>query len=149
MNIYRYILFFFGTIGLLDSGYLYWARITGSDLSCSILEGCNQVAQSPYSVMFGVPLSLWGVLFYTFIIGATLLLIGEERTVVRRLLLFASIFGFLSSIYFVYVQASLIGAFCMYCIISAVSSTILFVTMLFYMRAIGLGKHLENSLESV
>jgi len=79
-----------------------------------------------------MPLSLLGLLFYSAILVLTLMLVAHERAFIRRLLFFITILGFLSSIYFLYVQAFLIGAFCIYCIVSAITSTILFLTMLAY-----------------
>ena len=53
-------------LGIADSTYLSYTALTGSSLACSIkgLDGCNVVAQSIYSHLFGIPLGVYGVIFY-------------------------------------------------------------------------------------
>lgn len=107
-------------IGLVDAFYLSYARYTSSDIACSLMGGCNIVAASPYSVVFGMPLAYLGVLFYFGMLGLLLLVWMRVRIQhVKNILLWFTAFGVFSSIYFIYVQGVLIKAFCMYCLISA------------------------------
>lgn len=124
-----------GVVGLIDSGYLFATRLSGNSLVCGVLDGCNVVAASPYSNLFGTPLSLWGVLFY---LGALALLVGFSflpLQVSRNLFLAWTFLGVVMSAYFVYVQAVLIQAFCTYCLLSAGASFLLFVFAVFLHRA--------------
>ncbi|PIT91249.1 vitamin K epoxide reductase [Candidatus Kaiserbacteria bacterium CG10_big_fil_rev_8_21_14_0_10_49_17] len=115
------------TFGIIDAGYLSWARFTGSSLSCNILNGCNVVAASPESVLFGImPLSYLGLLFYIGIFALGVLLLVQDAKLFRVLLVLATLGGFLASVYFTYLQAFVINAFCIYCLTSAVLSTLLF-----------------------
>lgn len=113
-------------IGFTDAAFLLAKRISGTPIPCFITSGCDTVSKSPYSVLFGVPLSAWGVLFYLGIGFLALLYMDTKNLVVARLIPVATTLGFLSSLYFMYVQKFLIGAFCVYCILSAVVSTVLF-----------------------
>jgi uncharacterized membrane protein len=116
----------FSIIGFLDALYLSYARYTSSDIACSLMDGCNVVAASEYAVMLGVPLAYAGVLFYIGMIVLLGLIWRRVHTkLVKDALLIFATFGALSSIYFIYVQAVLIGAFCMYCIISAIITFLL------------------------
>lgn len=117
----------FTLVGFADSSFLLAKRISGSPIPCFVTSGCDEVSKSPYSVMFGVPLSAWGVLFYLGIGFLALLYLDTKNLLVAKLIPIATALGFLSSLYFMYVQKFLIGAFCVYCILSAVVSTILFV----------------------
>ncbi len=76
--------------------------------------------------MFGVPLSAWGVMFYLVIGFLALLYMDTKNLLVAKLIPISTTLGFLSSAYFIYVQKFKIGAFCIYCILSAIISTLLF-----------------------
>jgi len=112
-------------LGLVDSGYLYVAYVTGSELSCGILDGCNAVAASPYSSLFGVPFSLLGIIFYSSVLLIGFGLFTKWALRAKKLFYIVAILGAVSSICFSCIQAFLIGAWCLYCIISAVITFIL------------------------
>ncbi|OHA79721.1 MAG: hypothetical protein A2747_00215 [Candidatus Yonathbacteria bacterium RIFCSPHIGHO2_01_FULL_44_41] len=114
-------------IGFTDSAFLLAKRISGAPIPCFITSGCDTVSKSPYSILFGVPLAAWGVIFYLGIGFLTLLYVDTKSLVVAKLIPVATALGFLSSAYFVYIQKFKIGAFCVYCILSALVSTLLFV----------------------
>lgn len=120
------ILAFFG---LADSAYLAQSALSGTSLLCNIqnLSGCNVVAASEYSRIFGIPLAIYGVVFYSVVfILAALELVLYNRPL-RRVLQVTSIIGVLSSLYFVFVQKFFIGAFCIYCSVSAVIALLILV----------------------
>lgn len=116
-------------LGIADAWYLANAAITGTALSCDLntqLSGCNIVAQSAYAQLFGVPLGVYGVIFYAgvFIVSAIYLLF-PYRTVFYMLCALA-VLGFLASLVFVYVQVFLIHAVCIYCLGSALIDVLIF-----------------------
>jgi uncharacterized membrane protein len=114
-------------LGLLDAAYLAETAMTGKELACDIngLEGCNAVAQSPYSHLFGLPLGVYGVAFYgLFLILAGLALARPARALERALALLSAI-GVVASAYFLYVQLALIKAVCLYCLASALIAVLL------------------------
>ena len=113
-------------VGFTDSAFLLAKRVSGAPIPCFITSGCDTVSKSPYSVMFGVPLAAWGVLFYLGIGFLALLYMDTKNLLIAKLIPIATTLGFLSSAYFIYVQKFLIKAFCIYCILSATISTILF-----------------------
>lgn len=114
-------------LGLADASYLAQHAVSGTPLLCDIknISGCNIVAASPYSLIFGVPIAIYGVVFYglVFVLSALELVIADQ--LLRRILQGISALGFLASIYFVLVQLFLIGAFCIYCFISAIIAIIM------------------------
>jgi len=116
-----------GILGLIDSLYLAYAYFTGTPLSCELISGCNEVAQSPYSHIAGVSLPTLGVMYYLFAVSNALLYLYSKSTSAATVLAFATTVGFLASAYFVYAQLFLIGAICVYCMFSALSATILFL----------------------
>lgn len=109
-------------LGIADSWYLYQSAITDTALSCDLgsgLDGCNIVAQSVYSRLFGIPLGLYGVGFFalTFVLAASLSVVSSRR--LYQALLAMSIGGVAISAVFVFIQFVLIKALCIYCIASA------------------------------
>lgn len=121
-----YAFLIIGFFGFITSVYLSTAYYTGTPLSCGEISGCNEVAASPYSKIAGVPLATLGILYYGFaIIGAFLFLIKRTQ-IFATLLALVTMLGFLASAYFVYLQLYVIEAICIYCMASAVSSTLLF-----------------------
>ena len=119
-------------MGLMDSGYLTFKHFTGGEVACDAIPGmeCDIVLGSTYSLVFGVPLALLGALYYlAVLVFGVLYLRGKEDTLLR-LLMGATSVGFLSSLYLIYIQAFVLYAYCTFCIISALISTTLFISLL-------------------
>lgn len=118
----------FAFCGLANSAYLTQSEQNGTPLLCNIenLNGCNIVAQSPYSHFLGISLAEYGLFFYAivfFIAAAELLLVDQ---LLRRVLQGLAAFGFLASIYFTFLQVFVIKALCVYCLGSAVLALLIF-----------------------
>lgn len=123
-NVLLAILVALALIGFVDSWYLAQSAATNTALVCDIdgLDGCNTVANSPYSRVFGVPLADFGLVFYGVLLLASVAGFRLSNRRFFRGLLALAIVGALLSVYFVYVQFMLIEAVCIYCLISAATS---------------------------
>ena len=117
---------FFGFLGTLDSAYLALTALSGVSPVCNFIHGCDLVAASPYSQVFGIPLAVFGVFFYTVIMGLGLWGMTHKNIRAAPFLLFFTVPGFLLSLYFLYLQAFIIRAYCEYCLFSLVTATVLF-----------------------
>jgi len=114
-------------VGFVDSVYLTKVHYQGGQITCSLTHKCNSVLTSQYATFAGVPVSLGGVLYYIFmILGGVLYLDRKENRVMNFFAHFSSV-GLLASAYFFYLQAFVLKAFCQYCLLSAMTSTILFI----------------------
>ena len=51
-------------IGIAVALYVAKGNYTGQPLWCPIIDGCNVVVNSPYSRVFGVPMSYFGFIYY-------------------------------------------------------------------------------------
>jgi uncharacterized membrane protein len=116
-------------IGLLDSGYLSYAKITSIQLYCTKAVGdCNSVNSSQWAYLFGIPVAYLG--FVTFAALTLLLLFGKKIKLIDQfkeyLFFFITLVGFLFSAYLTYVEAAILHTFCQWCLISALVITILF-----------------------
>ncbi len=108
-------------LGLADALYLANAALTHSVLTCDIagLSGCNVVAQSPYSRYFGVPLGVYGTVFYAVMLGIAFIARYRPSRGFDRIFSVLALGGALASVYFMYVQLAIIKAVCIYCLASA------------------------------
>lgn len=113
-------------IGFIDAGYLTVQYYQGTIPPCSVVEGCEQVLTSSYSKILGLPVSLWGMIYYfTILVGLFGYLESRNQTFLRFALLF-TVLGLLFSLWFLYVQAFILQAYCLYCLVSLATSTVLF-----------------------
>ena len=125
----RWLIVIFGvaTVGLLDAGYLTYEHYSGNKVMCTLIHGCDQVLNSQYATVFGVPIALFGVVFYLTILGFCFHYM--QRKLSQRaslsLLLFSGL-GFVISLVLSGLQAFAIHAWCQFCLLSALSSTLLF-----------------------
>lgn len=119
----------FAFFGLADSAYLAQHAISGAPLLCDIqnFSGCNIVAASQYSYIFGIPLAELGVLFYSILFVLAALEIVLFDPLLRRVLQAIALVGAVFSLYSVSVQAFVIGAFCIYCLFSAAIAFLIFI----------------------
>lgn len=117
-------------LGLSDAWYLAQAALDGAALSCSLgagLDGCNIVAQSPYSHLFGVPLALYGVFFYAVLFVTLSILFVKSSCALYRVATALGAIGLIVSTYFLFLQIFIIKALCIYCIASFVIAALLAV----------------------
>lgn len=118
-------------VGLIDSLYLFYKYINADPINCFLFDGCNAVAQSPYSSFLGIPIPTFGVVFYSVIFLLCFLMLRHDNNILRRISLIGALIGFIFSLYFIFLQGFIIQAFCIYCLISAVSSLVLLCTLIF------------------
>ena len=114
-------------LGFIDATYLTVTHYTGVAIPCTITHGCDIVTKSAYAEVLGVPVALLGSVFYLVVFAILFLAIDNNSTKLLRLAGRLTLVGFLSSLWFLFVQAFLLHAFCQWCIGSAVSSTLLFI----------------------
>jgi uncharacterized membrane protein len=120
-------------VGIADAVYVAHGKYTGQVLWCPIVEGCNAVVNSPYSQVFGVPLSYFGFIYYLymFALAARVAFDPRSRGLRFRMVLYAAM-GAVSSTYFIYLQLSFIREVCSYCLISAATSFLLFTAAVWH-----------------
>lgn len=131
----RNILIFFILLGFIDSVFLTHKHYYDSILVCGTgpFANCGEVLKSKYSILFGVPLALWGVLNYLIIAYLFSFSNIIKSLFYKRLLFFQTAIAFIFSLYLLFLQAFVIKAFCPYCLVSAASSTIIyFVSRILY-----------------
>jgi uncharacterized membrane protein len=93
------------------AAYLTFEHYTGGAVACST-GGCEQVQDSSYSKLVGVPVSLIGVVGYL-LIFASAFVRGEVGAVVGGAL---TLIGFAFAMYLLYIQIAIIEAICQWCV---------------------------------
>ena len=105
-------------IGLADSIYLTIEHLAGRSVPCTITGGCEQVLNSPYATVAGLPLSGLGALaYFTAFSLATLAAFGYRKA--ADLLVILVVLMLAVSVYLFILQAFVIKAFCQFCLLSA------------------------------
>ena len=113
-------------IGFGDATYITVKHYQGIIPPCSI-EGCETVLTSKYSEIFGIPVSLFGAIYYFIVILSLFIYFDTKKDIFLKIPMILSIAGFFGSLYFVSIMAFVLKAFCQYCAISAFSSISIFV----------------------
>jgi uncharacterized membrane protein len=124
-------------IGFFVALYLWlWKLGLMGPLLCTT-GGCETVQLSEYSVFFGVPVALWGVLGFTSLLVVSL--VGLQRRwmetrgpTVALAILSAIGVGYVG--YLTYLEAAVIHAWCQWCIVCAIIVMTIFLISLFALR---------------
>lgn len=111
----------FALIGLFDSLYLTVKHFRNEIVPCSLIEGCEVVLNSAYAEIAGIPIAaVGGLAYFTAFSLAVLAAFGNSKAWT----LFGMLAGFmgLTTVYLLYLQAFVLGAFCQFCLISAATT---------------------------
>lgn len=118
-------------VGLFIASMLSMSHVLGIELPCGIGSGCDLVTQDPRSQVLGIPFAFYGLLGYVVIATISLIRLFAPDYKPRQLhnLGYAlSLVGLLVSIGLTYFSIRSIHALCTWCIGSAVTMSLLFVT---------------------
>jgi uncharacterized membrane protein len=121
----RGIATFLATFGVGVATYIAIADSGGGSPVCIAGgHGCQTVADSSYSHLFGVNIAIFGIAGYVLLLVCALL-----RGDAPRMAGFAiALVGFGYSLYLTYLELFTIEAICQWCVASAVLMTLLFAT---------------------
>lgn len=132
-------------LGFIDATFLTIQHYTSFTLPCSITHGCELVTTSPYSFILGVPVALLGALYYVGVLLAVYASLEFTKPHWLKWVAIATTTGFLFSAWFVYLQLFVIHAICQYCMLSALTSTSLFVASVVYFSK----EHLRQAAKKI
>ena len=139
-----FIILILSLVGMADAFYLTWEHYQGGIAPCAItpfpiLNDCGKVLRSQYSTIGPIPLALLGLFYYSTVFVSSLFLLTRKAAspVFFRALFLLTCIGIFTSTILVYLQLFVINAICMYCMLSALLSTLLFLSSLFLLRSQG------------
>jgi uncharacterized membrane protein len=120
------VLVVLAVVGFADATYLTVEHFANVVPPCT-LRGCETVLTSGYSVMFGIPVALLGALYYFALLVMYFLYFEAKDVRALNFALHLSVLGLVCDIWFIFLQAFIIHAWCQYCLLSAAVSTVIFV----------------------
>jgi uncharacterized membrane protein len=100
--------------GLAVAGYLSWAHYADTSVICVAGGGCEKVQSSDYAELFGIPVAVLGFGAY----AAILVLVAWDAPIAKLAAASLALFGMLFSAYLLVVQAFVIEAFCIWCVVN-------------------------------
>lgn len=129
-------------LGIADAGYITYEKFAGVIPKCIPGFECGKVLNSPWSSIGPVPLSLLGLFFYftVFVLASFVILEIDIHKVLPQLPAFLkkfttfdflwmlTIFGFIFSLYLLFIMGVMIQGWCTYCLLSAATCTLLFAS---------------------
>ncbi|OHA22709.1 MAG: hypothetical protein A3G52_01785 [Candidatus Taylorbacteria bacterium RIFCSPLOWO2_12_FULL_43_20] len=123
-----------GVAGFVDATYLTVKHFIGTPIACSIFNGCDTVTTSVYSQIGPVPVALLGALYYLTLIILGVYVFDTGSKLALKIAAAITGVGFLFSIILVYIQIFILGSICLYCVISAVVTTLMFILAIVILR---------------
>jgi len=129
-------------LGILDAGYITYNEFSGQLPTCKPPFACRTVLDSPWSKVGPIPLAAFGLLYYgtMFALGIVsfmdvkVLSIGKKRIPVYLLVAGLGTLGLLFSMWLVFVMGVILKAWCLYCLLSAINCSMMFILSVILFR---------------
>ncbi|MBC63693.1 MAG: hypothetical protein CL746_05175 [Chloroflexi bacterium] len=115
--------------GLAVTTYLTVLSVGQIEASCGI-QGCNEVLNSKWAKILGIPISFPGMLFYGIILILSLNNSSSKNFLSRKIILIAIFLAVVASVYLTYIEIFIIKAICQYCVGSAILILINSITII-------------------
>lgn len=124
----KFIIIFLITAGIIDTSYLtykHYFEPLGVCLS-GIFGTCANILNSKYSIIFGIPLSIYGLINFLLLLILLQMSYFFKISFYKRLIFIQTAFGLVVSVYLTYIQLFVIKSICIFCLLSAVISAFLY-----------------------
>lgn len=118
---------FLSFIGFADAFYLTIIHYQDILPNCSVLKGCDIVTTSAFSAINGVPIALFGTLFYLALSFFAILIITHPHKNWVKMFSLLAYFGFLISLFLFLIQIIVIRAICQFCVSSEIISFLIYL----------------------
>ncbi|MDX1607859.1 MAG: vitamin K epoxide reductase family protein [Candidatus Spechtbacterales bacterium] len=119
--------------GFMVALYIFYKKKFNKELVCPVGSNCNTVIYSEYSKFLGINLEYLGMFYYVTIFASYLTYItmpGQIPPLFVEMIFLLTAGAFLFSLYLLSVQGFLLKQWCMWCLLSAVFSIIIFIIAL-------------------
>ncbi len=120
--------------GFFIARHIHQKKKSPQPLVCPMRLNCHAVVHSDYSRFMGVPLEIFGMVYYILIALSYLYLVFVSfhlSVLVTTILVVLSLGAFLFSIYLTLVQLLVLREGCFWCFISAFISVVIFILTFF------------------
>jgi len=129
----RSITFALSLLGLFDSLYLLWVYASPAHPMVCLGGGCDQVRASRFAHIAGIPTPLFGVVMYVvlaLLIFAEPLVAPASGALLRRAVAVIAALGVIASAALTAIEAFIIHAWCVWCVVQAIAVTIICIVSL-------------------
>lgn len=126
-----YLIIILAILGIFDTSYLTAKHYLDQAVYCPVGKSCETVLNSAYSTFYGIPIALFGALFYFAILIFALIFFQTNKKFFLKIIFTISAPALLFSIWLVYLQLFIIKAICFYCVLSAINVLIIFSVSLY------------------
>lgn len=139
----------FALAGFLDATYLTAVHFTGGEVVCGPGGGCEVVLTSRFATIGGFPIAAVGAVYYAVasLLAWTPMGAWSRRTAAAFAALTGTAFAVSAALFLV--QATVLHAWCRFCLVSAGITTILFACALALLRAVRRAPDIEEPLEQI
>ncbi len=117
-------LFALALIGFVDAVFLTVTHYLNVIPPCSI-HGCEVVTTSIYSTIAGIPIALFGAVYYLVILALLVAYVDKRKDLFLSIIGFITLLAGLVSLYLIYLQLFVLHAICIYCMTSATTTILL------------------------
>lgn len=110
--------------------YIFTSKRKAKPMVCPLDGHCDEVTRSEYSKFFGVPVEIFGMIYYAAVAaGYGLFLAYPSLALPQMIVSLAALtaFSFLFSLYLTFIQAFNLRQWCTWCLISAGISSFIFL----------------------
>ncbi len=132
--------------GFIDATYLTVKHYQEASVACYFVNNCDQVLQSSYAVWGAVPVSLAGAIYYLILFSFSLISLLKRNKELFIIGAALTPVGFLTSLWFLYLQIFILNAFCLYCLASAFFSMLLFAGGLIFLVGLNDGENKDQAV---
>jgi len=128
-QVFGFILLILVLAGISDTSYLTYKHYFEPIGVCltGIFGNCGAVLSSKYSIIFGVPLSILGLVHYLWMGVLLWMSYTLGSNLYKRFAFIQSALGVVISLYLTYLQFFIIKSLCPYCLFSALLSVLIYV----------------------
>jgi uncharacterized membrane protein len=116
--------------GFFVARHIYKEKRASRPLICPIKFDCQTVVHSDYSKFLGVPVEIFGMIYYVFIFSSYFALAFLGSVLPQGYIIFLaliSVFAFLFSMYLIFIQMFVLRKFCSWCLVSAFICSLIFL----------------------
>ena len=128
---YKILILIF-SICLISASLLSFVPI--QEICGETFGGCYEIKQSSYQETFGISNNYIGLFVFTILIILAIYQIRRPRERIELILNTGIILSSIIAAYFIYLQAFVIGAFCLYCMIIDIGCILALITILIYRK---------------
>ena len=134
------ILLILGFFGFFDAIFLSIIHYKNIVPPCTITHGCEKVLNSQFAVIFGIPMSNYGAVYFLVSIILNVLVFQHIKNIwMDRIFLIFNASGIIVAIILLYLQFVVLQALCQYCILVELILFLSFYFSILFLKSNKLG----------